>query len=80
MSKMFKDVCRKQLLGPKNQGKDAWVGKGLHWEWDATLEAKNKPMKTKFANYNVWKNFGNQTSHLVMLWQVEDINIVAKSS
>ncbi len=37
-------------LDKKNQGKDAWIGKGLHWEWDATLKAKNKPMKNKFTS------------------------------
>jgi hypothetical protein len=50
MSKMFKHVCRKQLLGQKNQGNDAWVGKGMYWEWDATLEVENKPMKINFAS------------------------------
>jgi len=50
MSKMFKHVCKKQLFGQKTQGNDAWVGKGLHWKWDATLEVENKPMKTNFAS------------------------------
>jgi hypothetical protein len=31
---MFKFICKRQLLGHKNQVKEIKVGEDMHWKWD----------------------------------------------
>jgi hypothetical protein len=71
---------QKKYLDEKFDESEVKVRKDIHWEWDVTLKAEifyqNKVCE---YNYNVWKNFGIQASHIVMLWEVQDINIAIES-
>jgi hypothetical protein len=67
-------------LDEKIEKNEVKVRKDIHWEWDVTLKAEiftqNKVCE---YNYNVWKNFGIQANHIVMLWEVQDINNAIES-
>jgi hypothetical protein len=66
----------------RHQGKGSNNGKGheLTMEWNIKNWKLIWWRQVLLSKYNVWRNFGIQTSHIVVLWEKKGFNFIAKKS